>query len=32
MPKHFQAMLRSDVRPRELWAWAVYDRQLALPR
>ena len=25
MPKHFQAMLRSDVRPRELWAWAMYD-------
>ena len=23
--KHFQAMLRSDVRPRELWAWAMYD-------
>jgi len=25
MPKHFQTMLRPDVRPRELWAWAMYD-------
>ena len=25
MPKPFQTALRPDVRPRELWAWAMYD-------
>lgn len=24
-PRHSQTALRSDVRPRELWAWAMYD-------
>ena len=24
-PRHSQSALRSDVRPRELWAWAMYD-------
>ena len=24
-PHRFQAVLRSDVSPRELWAWAMYD-------
>ncbi|MDP2808817.1 MAG: MFS transporter [Rhodocyclaceae bacterium] len=23
--RHFQTALRADVRPRELWAWAMYD-------
>ncbi len=23
--RHFPTVLRSDVRPRELWAWAMYD-------
>src|SRR3990167_9536780 len=24
-PQRFQAVLRSDVSPREFWAWAMYD-------
>ncbi|MDP1957185.1 MAG: MFS transporter, partial [Rhodocyclaceae bacterium] len=24
-PRHSQSALKSDVRPRELWAWAMYD-------